>query len=111
MGQFESDWSVWLGAPEGALVTPTPWPFPTFRPSPTMMVFGGSSGSDPATQPAPTTAAEAAATNTPEASPPPQEKEQSPEGSFLPGCFSAIYAMVGAVGMTLYRRKRRGFIK
>lgn len=111
MGQFESDWSVWLGAPEGSLVTPTPWPFPTFRPSPTMMVLGGGSGSDPATQPAPTTAAEAEATNTPEAAPLPQEKEQSPEGGFLPGCFSAIYAMVGAVGMRLHRRKRWGLVK
>ncbi len=32
-GEFEQQWAAWAGAPQFA--TPTPWPFPTFPPSPT----------------------------------------------------------------------------
>lgn len=39
LGEFEAGWAVWLGLPPGQYVTPTPWPMPTFRPSPTLMSF------------------------------------------------------------------------
>ncbi len=38
-GEFEAGWSVWLGLEAGEFATPTPWPLPTFRPSPTSMLF------------------------------------------------------------------------
>ncbi|MCP4426352.1 MAG: hypothetical protein GY803_17815 [Chloroflexi bacterium] len=34
-GAFEAAWSVWLGLEPGEHATPTPWPLPTFLPSPT----------------------------------------------------------------------------
>jgi hypothetical protein len=39
LGEFEAGWAVWLGLPPRQYVTPTPWPLPTFRPSPTLMSF------------------------------------------------------------------------
>lgn len=39
-GEFEADWTVWLGLGEGEFVTSTPWPLPTFRPSPTPHLLG-----------------------------------------------------------------------
>jgi hypothetical protein len=39
-GEFEADWTVWLGLSEGEFVTNTPWPLPTFRPSPTPSMPG-----------------------------------------------------------------------
>ncbi len=39
-GEFEADWSVWLGLEPGEFATPTPWPLPTFPPSPTPVVLG-----------------------------------------------------------------------
>jgi hypothetical protein len=39
-GQFEADWTVWLGLTEGEFVTNTPWPLPTFPPSPTPYILG-----------------------------------------------------------------------
>jgi len=41
MGQFQKDWAESVGAPPGSMVTPTPWPMPTFPPSPTPMRLGG----------------------------------------------------------------------
>jgi len=35
MGAFQQDWAVSLGASREAMITPTPWPLPTFPPSPT----------------------------------------------------------------------------
>ncbi|MCB9422316.1 MAG: hypothetical protein H6667_21110 [Ardenticatenaceae bacterium] len=39
-GQFEADWTIWLGLAEGEFVTSTPWPLPTFPASPTPRVLG-----------------------------------------------------------------------
>lgn len=38
--QFEADWTVWLGLQAGEFVTSTPWPLPTFPPSPTPRTLG-----------------------------------------------------------------------
>ena len=38
-GEFEAGWAVWLGLEPGQFATPTPWPLPTARPSPTLMSF------------------------------------------------------------------------
>ncbi len=38
--EFEADWTVWLGLSEGEFVTNTPWPLPTFPPSPTPRLPG-----------------------------------------------------------------------
>lgn len=39
-GEFEAGWTVWLGLEAGEFVTNTPWPLPTFPPSPTPFVMG-----------------------------------------------------------------------
>jgi hypothetical protein len=38
--EFEAGWTVWLGLSEGEFVTNTPWPLPTFPPSPTPRLPG-----------------------------------------------------------------------
>ncbi|MEJ2750125.1 MAG: peptidase MA family metallohydrolase [Anaerolineae bacterium] len=57
-GEFETAWTVWLGLEEGEFVTNTPWPLPTFPPSPTPFVRGTavatSSGQAVAATPQPT---------------------------------------------------------
>ncbi len=40
MGRFQQDWAEAMGAPAGSMITPTPWPLPTFPPTPTPMRIG-----------------------------------------------------------------------
>ncbi len=47
MGEFETEWANWLGAPEDSFVTPTPWPLPTFLPSPTPWIVTNSTPDSP----------------------------------------------------------------
>jgi len=59
MGQFQQDWAESVGASRESMITPTPWPMPTFPPTPTQMILGGKGET-------PTPKAEARATATPE---------------------------------------------
>lgn len=109
MGQFESDWSVWLGAPEGALVTSTPWPMPTFPASPTFMSsVRGNDGSDATAEIESTSVAEVEPSDIPEEEPePPVNEDESSDDGFLPGCFSAMSLLVLGFGMAIQRRRKR----
>jgi hypothetical protein len=40
MGQFQQDWAESVGASRESMITPTPWPMPTFPPTPTQMILG-----------------------------------------------------------------------
>ena len=71
MGRFQQDWAESVGAPAGSMVTPTPWPMPTFPPTPTPMHTGGVSKSSTTT-----------ATSVTEASPSPPA---SPAPTVTPG--------------------------
>ena len=55
MGQFQQDWAESVGAPPGSMVTPTPWPMPTFPPTPTpMRLVGKGKSPTPKSEPQPT---------------------------------------------------------
>lgn len=47
VGSFEAAWAEWVGAEPGSYVTATPWPFPTFPPSPTPARVGSVTGPAP----------------------------------------------------------------
>ncbi|MBT7074647.1 MAG: hypothetical protein HN922_07035 [Anaerolineae bacterium] len=53
VGEFEAAWAVSVGVTEG-YATNTPWPLPTFIPSPTMMVFGAATSVPVVKTPEPT---------------------------------------------------------
>lgn len=57
LSEFEANWASWLGVPDGMYATPTAWPKPTFRPSPTMRTFATKDPNPPTTTPTPSPAA------------------------------------------------------
>jgi len=88
MGQFEEEWAEAMGAPAGSMVTPTPWPMPTFPPTPTPMQVVSSSKKTPTVEStaeataAPTTAPPA--TPTPKATTPPPTDTPPPAATATP---------------------------
>ncbi len=113
MGAFQQDWAESVGASADSMVTPTPWPMPTFPPSPTPMRTGGA---DKPPTPVTATPAEASpppsSTSTPAvpvmSSPPPAATTANPDdgaGSSAPPCPGLIVVLpIFLAGVFLYHR-------
>jgi hypothetical protein len=101
LGEFENGWAVWLGIPEGQYVTPTPWPFPTFRPSPTFGTAStqSSSQSVPSATPQQIIAEPSPVSETP-------LPIDTPNIDCCSNCLFIPFALLGINVMILRRRKR-----
>jgi hypothetical protein len=103
--QFEGDWAVWLGVPEGEYITPTPWAMPAFPATPTMFVPGSGGGSS---QEEATPEPEIAATETQE--PDVETADEGTEPEQEPGftlCSSTLLPAFVGVGFVYQQMRRR----
>lgn len=87
---FELGWATWLGIPEGSYLIPTPWPFPTFPPSPTPFIIGA------APQPAQTAIPEVAQLVPTPTLPPPPIEGNSDEVIFEGGSLYTAMLVIGS---------------
>ncbi len=94
VGEFEAGWASWTGM-SGDYATNTPWPLPTFRPSPTMRVLSAADPAPPTGTPAPLPTERPSPTGTAPAPTPP-----------LP-CMSFLAALGLSVGSVLYMNRRK----
>ncbi|MCF6277855.1 MAG: hypothetical protein L3J16_03800 [Anaerolineales bacterium] len=105
-GDFEAEWAVWTGF-SGVYATNTPWPMPTFIPSPTMHVQGGTSGvaptGTPASPPTSISPTGAVSTSTPQSAP--LENKPAPTPS-LPCLSFGITLSLGAGGILINKRRK-----
>ncbi|MFP3854459.1 MAG: hypothetical protein ACLFWD_09225, partial [Anaerolineales bacterium] len=95
VGGFEAAWAEWAGSPPGQYATVTPWPFPTFPPSPTlpgMTSQGGIPGSQEATR---TPTSTPYITETPTSTP----ESEGLSGHGLPALWSMSTLAYGMVGL------------
>lgn len=116
-GEFEAGWTVWLGLDEGDFVTNTPWPLPTFRPSPTPPGAGGTAV--PTTlstdTPAPKATAVAQLTRTPAYTAVPEGPDQFPFAgnrvilAAIGGCLLTLFCLTAVlliVGFVWWQRRQ-----
>ncbi|MGA9532414.1 MAG: peptidase MA family metallohydrolase [Anaerolineales bacterium] len=95
VGTFEAAWAEWAGAEPATYVTATPWPLPTFPPSPTPRQVGAAAG------PAPTSTPRAVPTMA-TATPVPAERDEPG------GRWPVLLVVVLGAGLLVWLIVRRG---
>jgi hypothetical protein len=97
VGTFEAAWAGWAGAEPDSYATATPWPFPTFPPSPTPRRLGTAAG------PSPTDTPGATATMVPATSVPTATGQDAAGNRW-----SLLAILTVAIGLTIWLVVRRG---